>query len=166
METAAVFVDFSGRKLVQQASRIVICLKELSDEQIWTRANENSNAIGNLVLHLCGNVRQWLMAGVGGAVDVRRRDDEFGAVSGGELGPVLMATVDEACAVLRSVTEARLAERVTVQGYHVTVLEAVYHVVEHFSGHTGQIIQMTKAMTRRPLNFYAHLGGSHTEATP
>lgn len=166
MTTSAIFLDFSRRKLRQQAERVGICVAELSEEQVWMRANESSNAVGNLVLHLCGNVRQWIVAGVGGGEDVRDRAAEFAATRGAELNAQLAATVEEACAVLVALDEARLLERVRIQGYDVTVLEAVYHVVEHFSGHAGQIIQMTKALTNRPLTFYVHLASQHAQRTP
>src|SRR4026209_2602342 len=57
--------------------KIERCLERLTDEQIWWRANEESNSIGNLVLHLCGNARQWIISGVGGQPDARVRDTEF-----------------------------------------------------------------------------------------
>jgi len=169
MTPAALFRDFSARKLRQQAQRIAVCLGQLDEHQIWQRPNENSNAIGNLVLHLCGNVRQWIVAGIGAAPDTRQRDAEFTArhgLSPSALANQLHATIEAACTVIENLPEARLEEPLSVQGYHVTVLEAVYHVVEHFSGHTGQIIQATKALTGQPLDFYAHLSGQHTERTP
>ena len=166
---AAAFLDFSSRKLRQLASRIETCLGELNEEQVWARGGENENAIGNLALHLCGNVRQWIVAGVGGLPDVRERDAEFAARGGPgipELSQRLGATVADAAAVLDSVTPERLAERVTIQGYDVSVLEAIYSVVEHFSMHTGQIIFATKALTGADLGFYRHLRTVHQEKTP
>ena len=166
MSIGAMFLDFSERKLRQQTERIGVCLALLDDGQIWRRANAESNPIGNLVLHLAGNVRQWIVSGVGGAADVRFREGEFAASADVDLLVTLRAAVDVACSVLVSVSDSRLNERVTIQGYSVTVLEAIYHVVEHFSGHTGQIIQGTKMLVGRPLDFYAHLGGTHVERTP
>jgi uncharacterized damage-inducible protein DinB len=168
---AAAFLDFSARKLRQLASRIETCLGGLNEEQVWARGGENQNAIGNLALHLCGNVRQWIVAGVGGLPDVRERDAEFAARGGigiPELSRRLRTTVADAAAVLESVTPERLAERVTIQGYDVSVLEAIYSVVEHFSMHTGQIVFAAKALTGADLGFYRHLRGSpaHREKTP
>lgn len=166
-----IFLDFSGKKLQQLESRIEDCLGKLTPEQIWARGTENENAVGNLVLHLCGNVRQWITAGVGGKPDIRVRDREFTARGGlerPELVERLKGTVDEALAVLEGVTAPRLAEHVTIQKYDITVLEAIAHVVEHFSQHTGQIMFATKMMTGGDLGYYGHLrtASAHGEKTP
>ncbi len=165
------FVDYSAKKLRQLATRIETCLKKLNRQQIWTRGSEHENAVGNLVLHLGGNVRQWIIAGVGGAPDRRDRDAEFAARNGDSaeaLAAALHATVEEACAVLARVDGERLLERIVVQHYDVSVMEAIYHVVEHFSGHTGQILFAAKALTSEDLGFHAHLRttGPHSEKTP
>ncbi|MGA2269354.1 MAG: DUF1572 family protein [Bryobacteraceae bacterium] len=165
------FLDCSVRRLEQSFSRIEACLSKLSEEQVWMRGSENENAIGNLVLHLTGNVRQWIVSGVGGAPDTRERDREFSARGGAsipELTERLREIVGEAAAVIGAVTPERLAERVVIQKYEVSVLEAIYHVVEHFSLHTGQIIFATKMLTGSDLGFYSHLGSSaaHAEKTP
>lgn len=154
------FLDYSDRKLGQLAHRIHDCLGRLTSEQIWDRAGENSNAVGNLVLHLCGNMRQWIGSGVGRLPDHRDRDAEFaaqGEVSGSELSARLHATFAECLPVLQSLTPERLAETITVQNYDITVLEAIYHVVEHFAQHTGQIVFATKQFTDQNLGYYAHL---------
>ena len=153
------------------AGRIETCLSGLTEEQIWARSSENENAIGNLVLHLSGNVRQWIVSGVGGRPDTRQRDAEFaarGGDSGAELVARLKEAVGEAAGVLAEVTSERLSERIVVQHYDVTVLEAIYHVVEHFSGHTGQIIFATKMLTGSDLGFYRHLrdAAAHGKKTP
>jgi uncharacterized damage-inducible protein DinB len=164
------FLDCSARRLDQLAGRIESCLGMLNEEQVWMRGSPNENAIGNLVLHLCGNLRQWIVAGVGGSADVRERDREFAAAGGAsvaELRERLRSTVDEALTVLRNVTAERLGERVSIQKYDVTVLEAVYHVVEHFALHTGQVIFATKMLTGADLGFYRHLSGAaHNQKTP
>jgi uncharacterized damage-inducible protein DinB len=165
------FLAFSADTLRQQSGRIASCLEKLTDEQVWARGSDNQNAIGNLVLHLCGNVRQWIISGVGGASDVRQREGEFAARSGipvSELVERLHATVEEAAAVVERVTTERLAQSLAIQGYPVTGLGAIYHVVEHFSGHTGQIIFATKMLTGVDLGFYRHLTGTaaHSEKAP
>ena len=167
-----VFLDYSVKKLRQQSKRIQDCLARLEDAQVWLRGSENENAIGNLILHLCGNVRQWIISGVGGSADSRDRDREFtarGEVSKAELAARLEEAVDEATRVLAGVTAERLLETIVIQGYEVTVMESVYHVVEHLSGHTGQIIFATKALTGSDLGFYSHLRAAsapHQEQTP
>ena len=172
METLdRIFLDHSIQTLRQYDSRIAACIGKLNAEQIWTRGGAQENAPGNLVLHLCGNVRQWIISGVGGQPDHRDRDSEFaarGGLSAAELMDRLHATVAEAVGVLSRVTADRLPERFVVQGYEVSVMEAIYHVVEHFSGHTGQIIFVTKMLTGEDLGFYRHLSkaAAHGEKTP
>jgi uncharacterized damage-inducible protein DinB len=172
MDAAArIFIDFSVRKLALLMERIESCLDQLTEKQVWARGGENENAVGNLALHLCGNVRQWIVSGLGGAPDTRERDAEFAACSGAsisDLRRLLRDVTDEATAVLRRVPTGRLTDRVTIQNYEVTVIEAIYHVVEHFSMHTGQIVFATKMLTGANLGFYSHLRSSaaHGQKTP
>ena len=154
------FLDFSTEKLRELSPRVDTCLAQLTDDQIWARGRESENAVGNLVLHLCGNVRQWIISGVGGQPDHRRRDTEFaarGGASKAELRERLQYTVAEALPVIEKVSAQRLSDRLSIQGYDVTVLGAIYHVVEHFAMHTGQIIFVTKMLTGADLGFYRHL---------
>ena len=146
---AADFVNVSSRRLGQMTEYLVACVKKLSEEQIWQRQGAYENAVGNLMLHLCGNARQWIMHGVGGAPDVRVRDKEFsvaGGMSGAELIALFEATMAEAKAAIATVTAERLVERTTPQGRDVSVLEAIYQVVGHVQQHVGQIILVTKQM--------------------
>lgn len=171
---APLLLDFSVRKLRELTGRIEFCLAQLNEDQIWARGSESENAIGNLTLHLAGNVRQWIVSGAGARPDVRDRDAEFAARGGlpkAELQARLRGAVEEAAAVIQSLTPERLAERVAIQRYDVSVLEAVMHVVEHFSMHTGQIIFATKMLTGSDLGFYRHLSGTsatraHGQKTP
>ena len=163
------FRDYASRKLVQSCERIGSCFELLTDEQVWFRSGDASNTLGNLALHLTGNVRQWILHGVGGATDTRIRDTEF-AASGGmgrtQLVERLKATVEEATAVIRA---ADLTATVRVQNYEQPAVEAIFHVVEHFSYHTGQIAFATKAFTDRDLGFYGFLQSRHkpeSERTP
>jgi len=161
METAgSLFLECSSRRLRELTGRIETCVTALTTEQVWSRGGENENAVGNLMLHLAGNVRQWIVSGVGGAPDVRQRDREFashGGVAVAELMARLRTAVEEADLVIASLPLERLTERLTIQGYDVSVLEAVYHVVEHFSMHTGQIIFAAKMITGADFGFYRHL---------
>jgi len=141
--------------------KIERCLELLSDEQIWWRANPQSNSIGNLLLHLSGNVRQWIVCGVGGATDARDRDAEFAqrtVIPREELLARLKQTLSEADSALASFPSDRLLERMQIQGCEVTALEAILHVVEHFSMHTGQIILMSKVFAEVDLGFYDFSG--------
>ncbi len=154
-EIAAQFLDYSCKKLEMMMKDLRVCLGKLTDAQIWERHGAHENAVGNLVLHLCGNMRQWVMHGVGGAKDVRVRDAEFSA-DGGLTAAALMElfekTVTEARGVIASLPAERLVERITPQGRDVTVLGAIYQVVGHVQQHGGQIILLTKQMTRQDLD--------------
>lgn len=165
-----IFLKVSADKLEQLRGRIQDCLGRLTYDQIWMRNADNANSVGNLILHLCGNVKQWIGYGVGGQPDVRDRDSEFaarGGVQPAELSQRLQTTISEAAGIIRNLAPERLAERRTIQKYDVTELEAILHVVEHFSQHTGQIIFATKLLTGQDLGYYKHLGKpAHSETTP
>ncbi len=170
MKVEQIFVQASSKKLDQLLSRIRDCVNKLEPDEIWARGHENENAIGNLVLHLSGNVGQWIISGIGGAPDTRERDTEFAARGGMETAELLgrlESAVKEAIVVIGRVTPERLTQRVVIQKYDLTVLEAIFHVVEHFAQHTGQIIFATKMLTGEDLGFYKHLKASaHREKTP
>ena len=154
------FLRVSRHQLQVRLERIETCLGRLSDEQIWWRRHEVENAVGNLVLHLCGNISQWIIGGVGGAPVSRDRDAEFARrepLSANDLVRRLRAVVRQADAVLAGLTPDDLVQPRRIQGYDVTVLHAVYHVVEHLAEHTGQIIWATKGLTGEDLGFYAYL---------
>lgn len=160
MTAESEFLRYSVTKLQQECAHLETCIGKLTPEQLWMRGGEAQNAVGNLLLHLTGNVRQWILAGVGGATIERNRDGEFaarGGVNPSTLIADLRSAVDAVCKVIEDLPPARLTESMTVQGHDVSVLEAIYHVVEHFSGHTGQIILLTKAFTGSDLGFYGYL---------
>src|SRR5580700_10387318 len=140
----------------QSLPRIVKCLQRLSEEEIWWRPNPASNSAGNIVLHLCGNVRQWIISGLGGAADTRQRDREFaerGPISRQALVTQLRRTVRDACRVLGKLSDDSLDRKYEIQGYLVTGLDAAFHVTEHFGYHTGQIIYITKLKRAQDLRF-------------
>jgi uncharacterized damage-inducible protein DinB len=137
--------------------KIERCLEALTDQDVWWRSNEDSNSIGNLLLHLSGNVRQWIVSGLGGAADHRQRQTEFderSVISKEQLLNRLKETVAEVDAVLEQFDPGNLLALYRIQNCDVSALEAIYHVVEHFSMHTGQIITLTKLLTKKDLNFY------------
>lgn len=137
--------------------KIERCLELLTDEQIWWRANPQSNSIGNLLLHLSGNVRQWIVCGLGGATDKRDRDSEFAArntIPRDKLMAGLKQTLSDADAALAKFDADKLLEKHLIQGCDTTAQAALFHVVEHFSMHTGQIIMMAKMFAEVDLGFY------------
>ena len=139
------------------------CVEQLSEEQLWWRPNEQANSVGNLLMHLEGNLRQWIVGGVGGAPDVRNRAGEFAAresATADELLSRLEQTLDEADAVLVRLRPEQLTDRRRVQARDVTVLEAIYQVVQHFALHLGQIILVAKAEVPGAIKFYEDAGGA------
>jgi len=165
---AGEFLSASTRRLRQFTDRIEVCAAMLTGEQIWVRTG--GNAIGNLMLHLAGNLRQWILSGVGGKPDTRIREAEFaatGGVSREELFTRLRDVVEEACEVIDALPAGRLLERRRIQNYEISVLEAVYHAVEHYAQHSAQIFLITKILTQKDLAFYGHLKDpAHEARTP
>lgn len=159
--TCQLFLEFSRHKLLDHYwKRMQACVEPLSEEEVWWRPNEASNSIGNLILHLNGNVRQWLVDSFNGTADERDRPAEFAAADGLTAALLLErlgATMTEAAAVLVRLTEEELVASYEIQGYHVTGLEAVYQVVEHFGLHYGQIAYIVKSLSGRDLGFYREL---------
>ncbi len=128
-------------------SRIAHCLAQLPEDEVWWRPYEEMNAIGNLILHLCGNLGQWVLAGVGGKPDVRRRAEEFShrePLPKAFLLEKLQNILAEVYTVIERLNESRLLERRHIQSYHTTVLTALLHVVHHFEGHAQEIIYITR----------------------
>jgi len=154
------FLRISAEKLRRSGSRIEDCVGRLNHEQIWTRNADNLNSVGNLVLHLCGNVRQWIGFGIGELADQRDRDGEFAARGGLEPAELIeraRQTVSDAIGIIGNFDGARLLEKVTIQNHEVTKMEAIYQVVEHFAQHTGQIMFITKMFTGDDLGYFKHL---------
>ncbi len=151
------FVGYSLDKIQQMAKQIKECVEGLSEEQVWQRSGGHANSIGNLVLHLAGNMRQWIVHGIGGLPDVRQRDQEFAARGGRSSAEILSlfeSTVSEAVRIVQEMPLERLMERVNPQNHEVAILEAIYQVVGHLQLHTGQIIFATKQMAGKDLGFY------------
>jgi hypothetical protein len=158
---AALFLEFSRSKLLDQYwSRLRSAVEPLDNEQFWFRPNAASNSIGNLILHLEGNVAQWLVASFNHLEDTRNRPGEFGERRRLEPSIVmarLEATMREAATVLARLTPAELTAIYQIQGKTVSGLAAVYQVVEHFGLHYGQILYITKALRGEDLGFHAEL---------
>jgi len=155
-----------GRAFLSEAARLIELdlfprlrsgVERLTEEEIWWRPNPSSNSVGNLMLHLEGNVRQWIISGVGGQPDLRCRSEEFseqGPVSREKLVRLLEKTVSEAVTRIRELEERELTVVRHIQAYDVSALQAIFHVVEHFSHHTGQILYIVKMLKGIDLGFY------------
>jgi hypothetical protein len=147
-ELAAAVGAEAAKELTSALGRVKHCLGQLTDEQVWRRPQPSLNSIGNLILHLCGNLRQWVVAGVGGAADARDRPAEFaqrGPIPKAEVLATLDAVVGEARGVLGGLTARQLLEVRRIQGFDVTALAAVFDSVPHFRGHTQEIVHMTRS---------------------
>ncbi len=160
-ELATLFLEFSRQKLLGQYwKRLKETVAPLTDEQVWWRPNQSSNSIGNLILHLNGNVGQWLVVSFNQQEDRRDRPAEFaakGEATAADLLARLSRTLDAASAVLDRLTVEELLAPYEIQGYHMHGLDAVYQVVEHFGLHYGQILYIAKSLTGRDLGFYKEL---------
>ena len=170
MSVESLFLQFSVDKLKQFTERIETCLKRLTEDQVWARGGENENAIGNLALHLTGNVRQWIVTSLGNDLVKRDRDSEFSARGGrssAELITALRDTVEHAVRIIADLNTDQLTRTYEIQNCRVSGVEVVYHVVEHFAQHTGQIIFATKMLAGSDLGFYRHLRNADaTDQTP
>ena len=152
------FIEDCRKKIVKEyLVKIEKCFEVLSDDDIWWRAHETNNSIGNIVLHLAGNVRQWIYQHLGEKEFQRDRDKEFSErtrIPKNELLMHLRSAVEDVDAILRNLPVEKLSNRYTIQGYDVTGIEVVLHVTEHFSYHVGQIVYITKLRTGKDLMFY------------
>ena len=160
-DVSTLFLDFSRSKLLDEYwPRLRGCVESLTAGQVWWRPNGASNSVGNLILHLNGNVRQWLVASFDRLDDTRDRPAEFGEremMPPAALLETLGATMQRASEVLSRLTEADLRGTFHIQGYTVSGLHAVYQVVEHFGMHYGQIVYVTKQVRGEDLGFYREL---------
>lgn len=149
------------RRLIKESiPRAIKCLGMLSETQIWHRPNEQSNSVGNLVLHCCGNARQWILATMGGGEDRRERDDEFdeeGPLPTAELVSLLEALAVDLESLISSLTPEAMTQIYRVQGFDETGIGILIHVAEHFSYHVGQITYVVKAMTAKSTGYYEGL---------
>jgi uncharacterized damage-inducible protein DinB len=154
------FIEQSIYRIEKNTPKIIKCLGELSEEQIWLRPNDASNSIGNILLHLCGNITQYVISALGDQPDIRERDKEFSANSGynkDELLKKLNTTVGQAKNIIQTMDENKLMKMYSVQGFNYSGTGIIIHVTEHYSYHTGQVIFWTKLLTGNDLGFYAHV---------
>ncbi len=152
------FIQNANYRMDESLRMIKICLDKLSEEAIWQKTNESTNTIGNLILHLCGNITQYGIASLQGLEDNRDRDAEFAVFSGyskSELFQKLKDTVEEAKKSFNNSSSENLLKKRSVQGFEFTGIGNIVHVVEHFSYHTGQIALLTKLQKNSDLGFYA-----------
>ena len=149
-ETAQAFVEETRQALAQEFRRIAHCLRQLDEEQIWRRPNPHVNCIGNIILHLCGNLRQWFLHGIGGEEDVRDRPSEFaatGSVSREALQTILDDLFVRIDSLLQGISGSVLVQPRRIQGFDTTGLAAIYSTIAHLEGHALQVSYITHMFT-------------------
>jgi uncharacterized damage-inducible protein DinB len=154
MEFGAQFIETARSFFNEYLTRIAACMEQVTETDVWWRPNEETNSIGNLMLHISGSLRQWIVVGIGGEADQRIRQQEFderSAIPKEELFTKLSSTVQAADDVLAWIHPAQLSEKMQLFGTEVTWMFAIFHMVEHFSMHAGQIILITKLRTAKDL---------------
>jgi hypothetical protein len=151
------YIEWCRLRLIQQYwPRVERCVMELTDEEVWWRQHESNNSVGNLILHLTGNLRQFILSGVGGAKDTRDKELEFSErqrIPKKELILGLKQALFAADETLARLDVARLLESTTVQNRDRRIFEVIAVVVDHFALHCGQIIYITKLKTGKDLKF-------------
>jgi hypothetical protein len=156
---AASFLSFSDKRLGMSADDIARCVAQLTEEQMARRGGEHENSITNLLLHLAGNMRQWILHGIDGQPDVRERDAEFSLapeITGAMALVSFRAVLEESRTVIRTLPPERLLEVINPQPgstwEHLQIIAAISQVVGHVQLHAGQIILLTKQMVARDLD--------------
>ncbi len=152
------FAEQIARHMEMNTPRIEKCLAELSETELWQRPNPGSNSVGNLLLHLCGNITQYVLCSLGGLPDHRVRDAEFSAEAGpgkAELYEKIQKTVQQATQIIRNASQEEMLRVRTVQGFEMSGIAISIHVCEHYSYHTGQIAFWVKLLKNKDLGFYA-----------
>lgn len=156
-------VEFSQQAIFRMnefTPRIQKCLEDLSEEEVWQKPNSSSNSVANLILHLCGNITQYIISSLGQQPDQRQRNAEFEAQGGlnkAELINQLQATVEKANEIIAQQRPESLLKVRSVQGFQFSGIGIIMHVVEHYSYHTGQIAFWTKYLKNKDLGFYADM---------
>lgn len=155
------FIDNILRYLIEENfPRVLKCLDMLTEEQIWYRPGPESNSVGNMVLHLAGNLTQWVMDGIGGIIFKRSRQAEFDASrtkTKTELIELVNRLKNELTPIIQNISTAELLRVRPVQVFEENGMSILVHVTEHFSYHTGQIAFVTKWITGQQTNFYGPL---------
>lgn len=152
------FIQESIEYIHLNLPRIHKCLTEISEEELWQRPNEHSNSIGNILVHLCGNITQYIHSSLGGEPDIRERDLEFsrtGGLSREEVYQKIAVVTEKAVDVLKNISEEELLKIRKVQGFEMSGVAIVVHVTEHYSYHVGQITFYTKLLKNKDMGYYS-----------
>ena len=164
----ALIAEAERRLLGESLPRLEKCLSLLSDEEIWSRPNAETVSVGNLILHLCGNVRQWILTGLGGAADSRTRSLEFsekGPIPASELLQTLRTTLFQVRATLRALDPEDLLRVRSVQAFEESGVSILVHVIEHFSYHVGQVTYFVKSQRATDVGYYSGVDVDRTRSS-
>ncbi len=159
------FIEQSILRMQENIPRIDKCFSELSEKEAWQKPNDASNSIGNLILHLCGNITQYIISSLGGNADHRERDLEFSTKDGlskAQLFEKITKVVNQSVLIMSEIPESELMRKRKVQAFDLSGIGIIIHVVEHFSYHTGQIAFLTKQLINKDLGFYEDIGLNST----
>lgn len=145
--TGTLYLEESQKQFIKARDRVNHCLNQLDDADIWWTPQEPCNSIGIILQHVCGNLRQWVLSGVGGAPDTRNRPKEF-VIEEKPPKAVMQKTFNEVLdgvlAVLKDLDPERLSEHHRIQGFDASLLGAIYVAVTHLDIHVGQILYITR----------------------
>lgn len=147
-------------RLDENLRMIRIAFSKITNDILWKQPTEKGMALGNQILHSCGNLTQYVISSLGEQVDDRDRDLEFSTGSGfnkEELLQQLETTVSKAQEIIQKASIKQYEKSRKVQGFQLSGVGVVLHAVEHFSYHTGQIAFWIKQLTQEDLGFYAGL---------
>ncbi|UOB19303.1 DinB family protein [Abyssalbus ytuae] len=152
------FIEQSIYRIKENTPRIEKCLNLLTEDEVWHQPNASTNSIANLILHLCGNIRQYAVSSLGYKDDLRERDLEFsikGGLNKSQLTEKLTSTIEAATSIIEKLDEKELLKIRSVQGFEFSGIGIIIHVTEHYSYHTGQIALITKLLKNKDLGFFA-----------
>jgi hypothetical protein len=152
------FTSQAIKRIIENSEKIRSCMQMLDEKDVWRSPNENLNSVGNLILHLCGNIQQHIISALGGVKDVRTRDLEFstkGGLTKEELIEKLQKTISEAIAIISEIKAEDLLKIRKAQGILHSGMDSIVHVTEHLSYHAGQIILLTKLYKDVDMGFYS-----------
>jgi uncharacterized damage-inducible protein DinB len=154
------FIAQCSSRIEENTHKILRCVAEMDEKEIWMRPNKSSNSTANIILHLCGNIRQYIISGLGDQPDTRERDKEFAATGNynkKDLVDKLTHTLQQAISIIQATNESQLLKIHAVQGFELSGMGIIIHVTEHYSYHTGQVISWTKQLKDKDLGFYSNV---------
>ena len=158
--TQMLVAEFKRRVFEESYPRIIKCLQLLNEDAIWYRPNDSSNSVGNLIIHLCGNMEQWICSGLFGEMDHRQRSGEFDLrmrFSKKALLATMADVKEKVMSRINEIDEPSLKTIYDVQVFKETGCAILVHVIEHFSYQTGQIAYITKMLLDEDLAFYGDM---------